>query len=165
MKSLKNAIAVFAHLQESGFIVSQRTIYNHIEQGLLKRSSSGEFSSADVDRYAESNLDTADGGDIDTYKERLAAARAAMAEIELAKMKGELLDAAAEEARDAALLLELRRDEERWGGELWQKLIDYFEPIIEPDAIAQLQQRQAEFKEFYLDAVADRFDAFATDHE
>jgi len=55
-KDLKNIKAVYEYLSESGWDVSQATVYRHAKEGLLTQGKDGKFKIRGVDDYAISYL-------------------------------------------------------------------------------------------------------------
>jgi len=82
--SFSNVSSVVTYLQEQGYKISNRTGYNHKDEGLLRPRSDGKYYKADVDAYASSMLSRLDGSEStgsDSDMERKRKADADTAEI------------------------------------------------------------------------------------
>lgn len=90
-------LKVLEYLQATGYKISKSPLYRHVQQGLLKRSSTG-YAKTEIDRYAAANLTrvNASGIENDPAKERLE------------KFQHDKLEASARIAQEQLRLLERR---------------------------------------------------------
>lgn len=127
----------------------------------------GLFHAKDLDFYAQAahlkprNIDytpVADGSD------RLKSAMAEEREIRVAMLKGNLIDAAEEEARDARLWFAVRTDIENHAPTIINELINRISSLDLPEEIIErILNLVPELRSVYEDALADIFDRYARD--
>jgi len=90
--TLKNAAAVYRHLQATGWKVTDKTVRNHIKKRYLLPEKDGGFLIDDVDRYALRFLKKT-GGDTKTDKVAVLTERKLKEELRGLKMKNDKLEA------------------------------------------------------------------------
>jgi hypothetical protein len=127
----------------------------------------GLYHAKDLDFYAEAvhlkaktitPVATTDSG------ERLKAAHADEREFRLAILKGQYIDAAEEEARDAKLWGAVKSDIENHAPAIVHELINRLLPMVEDDDLkAKILAMGQELRMTYEDSIADIFDRYAKD--
>lgn len=157
--------AAAEHVRELGFIVGQRSAENHIKAGVA-REKDGTYLQTKVEEFAgrtweNPSRSAAVDADDDSYKARLVKANAEMMELKLAERRGALLDAAEEEARDAAILLGIRRHLENGVPERIKRMIADLAVVMTEEQQALAMTRLPEWIELELERVADAFDLLA----
>lgn len=150
-----------------GYLVKERSAADHIK-GNLARQADGSYLKAHVDDYALRTWDnprqaaeTAASEEGDGYKARLTKATAELAELKLAERKGNLLDAAEEEARDAAVLLGIRRHLEIGVPERIKGMIADLAGLLSEEQAALAMTRLPEWIEMEMERLAESFDQLA----
>jgi hypothetical protein len=126
----------------------------------------GLYHAKDLDFYAEAvhlkpktsaPVQSADGSD------RLKSAMAEEREIRVSMLKGNLIDAAEEEARDARLWFAVRTDIENHGPAVINELVNRVAGLGLPEDItARILALVPELRLTYEDALAEIFDRYAT---
>lgn len=156
--------AAAEHVRELGFIVGQRSAENHIKAGVA-REKDGTYLQAKVEEFAgrtwENPSRSAADADDDSYKARLVKANAELMELKVAEKRGAVLDAAEEEARDAAVLLGIRRHLENGVPERIKRMIADLSAVMTEEQQALAMTRLPEWIELELERVADAFDLLA----
>lgn len=125
----------------------------------------GYFTAADLDYYANaSRLDfrNSDLADPDTGKADLQRFQAQLAELKLHERRGELINAAEEEARDAKLWAAIKSDLESHGTAIVHELINRILPIVEDDDLRQrILAINHDLRITYEDAIGEIFNRHA----
>jgi hypothetical protein len=156
-------------LIRQGYKVQERTLRNHHKSGLFPVHVGGEFRQQDIEAYAEKNLkrpgyEGQGTGGTPTAKDRLAEAMADGKELDNKKKRGELIDAAEEEARDAKLWRAVRADIENYAPAIITELV---ERVLSCDPPEELRHRITtlipELRVTYEDFIAEMFDRYARD--
>lgn len=151
---------------EQGYLVKERSAHDHIKAG-VPRQKDGTWLQKQVEEYAQRTWENpsrtveavqdGDGG----HKARLLKANADLMELKVLEKQGNLLDAAEEEARDAAVLLAIRRHLELFGPELLKAIINDLAGMVPDEIRTQMLQRLPEWNEGYQERVAEVFDQMA----
>ncbi|MDD2365159.1 MAG: hypothetical protein PHN84_03250 [Desulfuromonadaceae bacterium] len=127
----------------------------------------GLYHAKDLDFYAEAvhlKAKTSAPATISDGKDRLTMAMAEERELKLSQLRGQLIDAAEEEARDAKLWAAVKSDIENHAPAIVRELINRVLPLTEDDDLKQrILGLSHELRLTYEDAVADIFDRYATD--
>lgn len=127
----------------------------------------GWFTAKDLDYYAEAarlKPKTIDYTPVSDNTERLKAAMAEEREIRTAQLRGSLIDAAEEEARDARLWYAIRTDLENHAPAIVAELVNRIAIMELPEDIAaRISAIAPELRTVFEDAVADIFDRYARD--
>ena len=154
--------AVLEYLRAEGYSPARRTLYAHRRNGVLPELPGGGFSKLAVDKYAATHLsrDAAEENDLD-HKSRLVRAQANMAELKVAMQRGELLDASAEEARDAAVLLAVRRHLEQGAADRIKMILQDMAVVLTNDQVATATTYLPEWIDNELERIAESFDLLA----
>jgi hypothetical protein len=164
---LEAARWVMAH----GFLVKERSACDHIKAG-VPRQKDGTYLQAQVEEYAVRTWENPsrqmlEGGEEDSgHKARLLRANADLMELKVAEKKGALLDAAEEEARDAAILLGIRRHMEQGLPERIKAMVAelagaWREGMTAEEFSAAAMVRLPEWIEADMDRLAEAFDKMA----
>jgi hypothetical protein len=151
-------------LTEHGYDVTERTVRNHVDQGLLpaERSRGGKVKAIreiDLERYAKNNL-TRNQPEQGDDRTRLIRAQADEREFNLALKRGQYLDREEEEQRDAAVLAGLRRHLESAAPDRLQGILATISTLVDEDTRAAIVARTPEWLQQDLDVLADIFDQF-----
>lgn len=165
-EKFKTQAAALDYLQRR-FRIEKSKLSKDVQDGKVLRKN-GVFTAAALDNYAITHrlpandtepLQTiSDGGD------RLKAAMAEEREIRVAQLKGNLIDAAEEEARDARLWFAVRSDIENQGPAIINTLINRITDLGLPEDItAQILNLVPELRSVYEDALAEIFDRYSRD--
>lgn len=156
------------YLTGQGYKVSRRTLYSHRAQGILKEQAGGGYLLYVVDAYARHHLErpgiAAPGGSAGAgadHRARLVKAMAEERELKVSQLRGNLLNAAEEEARDAAVLLGIRRHMENSGAEIVKGIIADLAVVLTTEQQAAAMVRLPEWIEHYRDRLAAAFDQIA----
>lgn len=125
----------------------------------------GHFTAADLDFYARAvhlRPRTIELKPTEDHDDRLKRAQAEEREIRVAKLRGELIDAAQEEARDARLWFAVRTDLENHAPVIVNELLNRIADIGIPEEItARIADLAPELRTAYEDALAEIFDRYA----
>lgn len=162
----RNLSEVSRWLIKEGYKVQERTVRNHHKTGLFPVQPGGEFRQADIEAYAKNHLDRPGYSDLaaagNSSKDRIQAALAEEREFRTSQLKGRLIDAAEEEARDAKLWKAVRSDIEQQAPAVITELV---ERIIGLDPPEELRHRITalipELRVTYEDFIAEMFDRYA----
>lgn len=165
-EKFKTQAAALDYLQRR-FRIEKSKLSKDVQDGKVLRKN-GVFTAATLDNYAithrlpandtEPLQTVADGSD------RLKAAMAEEREIRVAQLKGNLIDAAEEEARDARLWFAVRSDIENHGPNIINNLINRIADLGLPEDItAQILNLIPELRSIYEDSLAEIFDRYARD--
>lgn len=127
----------------------------------------GVYHAKDLDFYAEAvhlKPKTSAPAPTNDPSDRLKAAHADEREFRLGILKGEYINAAEEEARDARLWFAVRTDIENHGPQLVGELVNRVTGLGLPeDVTARILALVPELRVTYEDALAEIFDRYATD--
>ena len=167
----KNIEQAAAWIIGTGFIVSPRTVRNHAEKaGFPRKQKDGSYLKNEIGAYAAANWENpskpADPEELTAgnANDRLKIALAEDRELRNKKTKGELIDAAEEEARDAALWGAIRSEVENQAPGVINDLV---ESILALDPPEDLRQRIVSLipalRDRHEDRIAEIFDRFARD--
>jgi hypothetical protein len=144
----RNLAEVARWLIRQGYKVNERTVRNHHKAGLFPVQAGGEFRQADIEAYAKNHLDRpgyeGEYSPAGSAKDRLAEAMAEERELRNKKLKGELIDAAEEEARDARLWRAVRADMENHAPGVINELVDRVMAAISDQRTAYSEQEGLE---------------------
>lgn len=165
IEKFKTQAAALEYLQRN-FIIQKSKLSNDVSAGRCPRKD-GYFSSKDLDFYAAAvhlppaNSQAAPKDDgVDRFKRAMAEER----EIKVAMLKGNLIDAAEEEARDARILAAIKTDIENNGPAIISELINRVMAIVDDEQIRErIQKLSPELRMTYEDGVAGIFDRYARD--
>ena len=164
----KNLSEVSRYLIRKGYKVQERTVRNHRKAGLFPIQPGNKFRQEDIDAYAKNHLDPPAGQDLagagNGHKDRLVAAQAEEREFRLAQLKGQLIDAAEEEARDARLWKAVRADIEQQAPGVINELVERVLALAPPEDLRhKVLAMIPELRDSYEDYLAEMFDRFARD--
>lgn len=165
-EKFKTQSAALQYLQRS-YKIEKSKLSKDVQDGKVPRKD-GAFSARDLDYYAnavrldlktsEPQQSSEDGG------EQLKRFQAQLAELKLQERRGELIDAAEEEARDAKLWFAVRTDIENQGPNIISCLINRIGDLGLPEEIQQrITALVPELRQEYEDQLADIFDRYAKD--
>lgn len=156
----------------AGYLVKERSCADHLKANVA-RQDDGSLLKTKVEEYAERTWDNPSRqlqgacGDEDTsHKARLVKATADLAELKVKERMGSLLDAAEEEARDAAVLLGVRRHIEQGIPERVKRMVAdlalvWREGMTAEEFTAAAMVRLPEWTEMEMERLADAFDRLA----
>lgn len=173
----KNALEVEQYLTSTGWKIKKSSIYNHIKARKLIPEADGQFTPAEVDRYALANLKKADGSkpqaqlteadkvaiEAALVRHRRDLAQAEILENKLAAMKGSLVPRDMFESELAARAAIFRSDGENFFRSQASAIVNIVagDPAKIPDLIAfcleaheQHLARYLQKEEFKVDASA-----------
>jgi len=165
----RNLAEVSRWLTRQGYKAQERTVRNHHKSGLFPAQPGGEYRQQDIETYAKNHLDRPGYSDKNmggtaNAKDRLAEAMAEGKELDNKKKRGELVDAAEEEARDAKLWRAVRADIENYAPGIITELV---ERVLSCDPPEELRHRITalipELRVTYEDFIAEMFDRYARD--
>jgi hypothetical protein len=159
----KTQAAALEYLQRR-FKIEKSKLSKDVQDGRCPRKD-GMYTVKDLDFYASAchleakNSEPRPDNDHDS---RLRAAQADERELRVARLKGELIDAAEEEARDARLWYAIRSDLENEGPRVINELINRIAALHLPEEHqARIMSLVPELKNTYEDALAEIFDRYA----
>lgn len=163
IEKFKTQAAALEYLQRN-WIIQKSKLSNDVSAGRCPRKD-GCFSSKDLDFYASAvHLQPANSqaAPKDDANERIKNAAAEEKEIRVAKLRGDLIDAAEEEARDARLWAAVKSDLENHAPLIVDELVNRVVSIVEDEQVRERIHKLApELRATYEDAVADIFDRYA----
>jgi len=159
----KNLSEVSRYLIREGYKVQERTVRNHHKGGLFPVHPGGEFRQQDIDNYAKNNLDRPGyqgaASAEETHRSRL---QAEEREFRTAQLKGKLIDAAEEEARDAKLWKAVKADFEQYAPGVINELVERIFAFDPPEEMRQrISSLIPELREVYEGYIAEMFDRYA----
>jgi hypothetical protein len=163
----RNLAEVARWLIKQGYKVQERTVRNHHKAGLFPVQQGGEYRQQDIEAYAKNHLERPgydDQGPVGggNAKDRLAEAMAEERELRNKKLKGELIDAAEEEARDARLWRAVRADIENHAPAVITELVERVLACDPPDDLRhRVTALVPELRVSYEDFIAEMFDRYA----
>lgn len=156
--------AALEYLQRT-YQIEKSKLSKDCKEGKVPRKE-GLYHAKDLDFYAEAvhlkpktsaPAPTTDGSD------RLKSAMAEEREIRVSMLKGNLIDAAEEEARDSRLWFAVRTDIENHGPAIVSELVNRVVSLGLPEDITtRILALVPELRATYEDALADIFDRYAT---
>lgn len=163
-QNLASIAAAHAWLQAAGYNLTERSVRNHIDVGMLpaRRAKNGKVEAIrmqDLERYARTHL-AKNEPDPGNDRDRLLKAQADKIELENDLKRGRYLDAAEEEQRDAAVLSAFRRHLEAAAAD---RLADQISTIIKElpkDQRNKITALQPAWLQQDLDFLATMFDQF-----
>ena len=163
--TLKSIPAAHAWLTAAGYAITERSVRNHVDQGMLpaKRSRNGRVEQIrilDLERYARQHLQRQTVAEIGDDKARLIKQQADKLELENDLKRGRYLDKAEEEQRDAAILAGFRRHLETAAPDRLQSLLAEIAKDLDEKTRARLVARQPEWLQADMDYLAGVFDRF-----
>ena len=162
----RNLAEVSRWLIRQGYKIQERTVRNHHKAGYFPTQTGGEFRQADIDNYAKNHLDrpgfAGEYSPTTSAKDRLAEAMAEERELRNKKLKGELIDAMEEEARDAKLFRALRADLENHAPAVINELVERIMACDPPEEIRlRVNSLVPELRVHYEDFLAELFNRYA----
>ena len=165
-EKFKTQAAALQYLQRT-YKIEKSKLSADVQSGKVPRKD-GSFSAKDLDYYANAcrlELKTSEPQQPnDDGSERLKVAQAELAELKLQERRGQLIDAAEEEARDARLWFAVRTDIENQGPNIINHLINRIGDLGLPEEIHQrVTALVPELRQEYEDQLADIFDRYAKD--
>lgn len=148
-----------------GYLVKERSACDHIKAGVA-REKDGTYRQDKVEDYARRTWENpaqavVESAAADDYKGRLLKANAELMELKVKQQHGRLLDAAEEEARDAAVLLAIRRHLELGVVERVKGMIGDLSDILSEEQQAAAMVRLPEWIELEQERIAAAFDRLA----
>jgi len=162
-EKFKTQAAALEYLQRN-WIIQKSKLSNDVSAGRCPRKD-GYFSSRDLDFYATAvHLQPANtqAAAKDDGVDRLKLAMAEEREIRVATLRGNLIDAAEEEARDARLWAAVKSDLENHAPLIVNELVNRVISIVEDEEVRErIHKLTPELRATYEDAVADIFDRYA----
>lgn len=165
VEKFKTQAAALEYLQRN-WIIQKSKLSNDVSAGRCPRKD-GYFSSRDLDFYAAAvrlQPSTSQAASKDDGVDRFKRAMAEEREIKVAMLKGNLIDAAEEEARDARILAAIKTDVENNGPAVINELINRVMTIVDDEQIRErIQKLSPELRIVYEDGVAGIFDRYARD--
>jgi len=127
----------------------------------------GHFSARDLDFYAEAvklKPKTIEATPVADGSERLKSAMAEERELKVKQLKGELIDAAEEEARDARLWFAIRNDLENSSTVIANEMFNRIASLDLPTEIVErIEAIKPEIRIAFEDTLAEVFDRYARD--
>ncbi len=154
-------------LEDEGYGLTERTLGNHLKDGLCQaeRYRNGkvkQITLAQLEKYARMHLvKTLPQGPQLDLKARLIKEQADKIELENAKKRGELINLAEEEQRDAMILAGFRRHLENSAADRLQGLLnDILKTVKDEKLRSEIVARQPGWLQQDLDLLADIFDGF-----
>jgi hypothetical protein len=164
----KNLSEVSRWLIREGYKVQERTVRNHHKANLFPAQPGGEFRLQDIEAYAQVHLERPGHADRErdktSAKDRFLEAQAEEKSLKVAQLKGQLIDAAEEEARDAKLWRSIRGEIEQQAPTVVTDLVERVLALGLPEELHQrLTALVPGLQEEYRESVADIFDRFARD--
>jgi len=162
--TLSSIPAAHAWLVAQGYELTERSVRNHVEQGLLpaEKSRNGKVKQIrllDLERYAKSHLQRKEN-DEGADRARLIKAQAEKIELENDAKRGKYLDRAEEEQRDAAVLAAFRRHLENAAPDRLQAIIAQVGKLVDAETRNKIAARQPEWLQKDMDFMAKMFDRF-----
>lgn len=162
----KNLSEVSRWLIREGYKCQERTVRNHHKSGLFPIQPGGEFRQHDIEAYAKTHLDRPGYRDQaaagNSSKDRLIKAQAEEREFRTAQLKGRLIDAAEEEARDARLWKAVRADVEQYAPAVINELVERIIACNPPEELRhRITAMIPELRDVYEDYIAEMFDRYA----
>lgn len=153
-------------LVQQGYQVQERTVRNHLKARRFSAREDGEFHQEDIEVYAERELKRPGTDQLNpagaSHKDRLTAAMADERELKTKKLKGELIDAGEEEARDARLWRAVRNDIENYAPNVITELVERVIACGIPEEIRpRITALVPELREMYEDFLAEMFERYA----
>jgi len=164
-KTIPSIPQAHAWLEEQGYDITERSVRNHVKQGLLpaERSRNGRVKSIrmiDLQRYAKKHLQRA-ASEAEDSRSELISLQADKLRLENDLKRGKYLLREAEEQRDAAVLAGLRRHLETSAPDRLQAILAEVLKQIDSETIrAAIVARQPEWLQRDMDRLADIFDEF-----
>lgn len=157
--------AALAYLQRA-WQIKKSKLSKDVRDGKVPKKD-GQFTAADLDFYARAahlKPRTIDPQPAQDGSDRLKSAMAEEREIRVKQLKGELIDAAEEEARDARLWFAVRSDIENHAPAVVNELINRIAALDLPEDItARIHALAPELRAAYEDTIAEIFDRYAKD--
>lgn len=155
------AIEAARWIMAEGYLVKERSAIDHLKAN-VPRQKDGTWLQKHVDDYARRTWENPSrtappAPDLD-HKTRLVKAMADEKEIKVKQLHGNLLDAAEEEARDAAILLGIRRHLEVHVPDRAKALVAAVSQLLSDEQRGELTARLPEIIENDLNQIADIFD-------
>lgn len=161
----KTQAAALSYLQQR-FKIEKSKLSKDVNDGRVPRKD-GYYYAKDLDYYAQADRLDPKNSEVpqpSEAKDRLTMAMAQERELKLASLRGELINLAEEEARDAKLWAAVKSDIENHAHAIVHELINRVLPIIPDDDLkAKVLSISHELKLTYEDAVADIFNRYAKD--
>ena len=161
----KTQSSALEYLQRT-FKIEKSKLSKDVQDGRVPRKD-GYFSAKDLDYYAHASRLESKNSEQTSHseaKDRLTSAMASERELKLSQLRGELIDAAEEEARDARLWAAVKADIENHAPAIVHELINRILPIVEDDDLRQrILGMGQELRMTYEDAIYDIFDRYAKD--
>lgn len=152
-------------LEEQGYNITERSVRNHVKQGLLpaERSKNGRVKAIrmiDLERYAKQHLAGGNNQAEDSRAE-LIGLQADKLRLENDLKRGKYLLREEEEQRDAAILSGLRRHFETAAPDRLQAILADILKLVDSEALrTAIVARQPEWLQRDMDLLADAFDEF-----
>ena len=157
--------AALAYLQRT-WQIERSKLSNDVRAGKVPKKD-GSFLASDLDFYAQAvhlRPRTIEPTTKDDPSDRLKVAHAEEREFRLAVLKGQYIDAAEEEARDARLWFAIRTDLENNAPTIVNELVNRISSLDLPEEITtRIHALAPELRLVYEDTLADIFDRYATD--
>lgn len=168
-ETLKNLEDVARWVVTEGYIVSPRTVRNHSTRpGFPHMQKDGTWLKSEVEAYADANWENPSRRKQDTAppvpdaRNRLQEAMADERELKNQKLRGELIDAAEEEIRDARLWGAVRADIENRAPNVVNEMVERVLALDLPDSIkAEILALVPTLRTIYEDFIDEMFDRYA----
>lgn len=161
----KTQAAALQYLQRT-WKIEKSKLSADVQAGKVPRKD-GMFTARDLDYYANAcrlEAKNSEPQQLDDGSERLKVAQAQLAELKLEERRGQLIDAAEEEARDARLWFAVRTDIENQGPNIINHLINRIGDLGLPEEIHQrITALVPELRQEFEDQLSDVFDRYAKD--
>lgn len=168
-ETLKNLEDISRWVVTEGYIVSPRTVRNHSTRpGFPHRQKDGTWLKCEIEAYADANWDNPSRRKAETAptvpdaRDRLQIAMAEERELKNQKLRGELIDAAEEEIRDARLWGAVRADIENRAPNVINEMIERVLALDLSDVDkAEISALVPTLRTIYEDFIDEMFDRYA----